>query len=848
MPFSESAHTLPAEELISGLASNPESGLSSEVAEEALVRNGPNSLEHTEGRPWWSFLLSQFKSPMVGLLSLAALVSLFMREFLDAGAILVVILLNALIGFLTEFRAEKAMEALRSMTSPNARVLRDGKPTVIPAEKVVPGDILLLEAGDLVPADSRLLAARNLALDESSLTGESMPVEKNTEPLPEATPLADRLNCVFSGTAVVRGNGNALVFATGLNSELGRISSLLGSVRKKATPLEERLEKFSRFLILLVGGIAGLVFSIGVLQGRGVFKMFETGIALAVAAVPEGLPFVATMTLAIGVHRMARQNALVRNLSSVETLGSTTVICTDKTGTLTLNDMTVRLVLPVISSLEGILFRTAVLCNNASIDGPAPIGDPMEVALLRVAAERGIDPEITRRSFPRSAEIPFDSRTMMMETRHGSSIALKGAPEKLISSLGTIWTEEGARPFSESERHFWMEEVARIAKEGMRSLAFAWGEEMGEPAFAGLMGIIDPPRPEVKAAVQACHEAGIHVVMVTGDHLDTARSIAREVGILSKRFPESLDGKALEMMDDNALSSRSSGVSVIARVAPEHKLKLVQAFQEAGETVAMTGDGVNDAVALKQADVGIAMGIQGTEVSKESSDIILQDDRFSTIVKAISEGRRIFGNIRKSILFLLCCNLSEVFTVLFALLFRLPAILLPLQILWINLITDVLPALSLALDPAEPGSMRRPPMPRSEDILTGRHHWLIFSYGSIMTLGVFAVTLAALKLHPDNLENATAMGFHAMVFSQLLFVFNVREHSLIRKPAQLVANPWLIAAVLFSMTVQVFITRVPVLQKVLSIAPLLPSEWAIVLAGAFLPTAVAQAHKVLLGR
>jgi Ca2+-transporting ATPase len=576
--------------------------------------------------------------------------------------------------------------------------------------------------------------------------------------------------------------------------------------------------------------------------------MFETGIALAVAAVPEGLPFVATMTLAIGVHRMARQNALVRNLSSVETLGSTTVICTDKTGTLTLNDMTVRLVLPVLPSLEELLLKTAVLCNNASLEDSAPGGDPMEVALLRIAREKGVEPEDTRRNFPRTAETPFDSRTMTMETRHDAAIALKGAPERVLSSIQSIWSANGPRPFSAGERDYWMDETEKIAKEGMRSLAFAWGDENGEPAFIGLMGIIDPPRPEVKDAVQACHEAGIHVVMVTGDHPETARSIAREVGILSERFPGSLDGKALEAMDGNALACRSSGIAVIARVAPEHKLKLVQAFQASGETVAMTGDGVNDAVALKQADVGIAMGIQGTEVSKESSDIILQDDRFFTIVKAISEGRRIFGNIRKSILFLLCCNLSEVFTVLFALLFRLPAILLPLQILWINLITDVLPALSLALDPPEPGSMRRPPMPRSEDILTARHHRLIFSYGSIMTIGVFATTLAALHTHPGNLANATAMGFHTMVFSQLLFVFNVRDHSLLRKPAQLVANPWLIAAVLFSMGIQVLITTIPVFQKVLSITPLSPSEWGIVLAGALLPTVVAQAHKVLLGR
>ncbi len=848
MLFPEKPHALSTEENLFAFSSDPLEGLLSEEAKARLERFGPNSLEREEARPWWSFLLSQFRSPMVALLSTAALVSLLMREFLDAGAILVVILLNAVIGFLTEFRAEKAMEALRSMTAPNARVIRDGKPVLVPAETVVPGDILLVEAGDLVSADSRLLEARNLALDEASLTGESMPVEKDSPPLPEEIALADRVNCIFSGTAVVRGNGKALVFATGLESELGRISKLLGSVRKKATPLEEKLEKFSHFLIILVGGVAGLVFLVGVLQGRGILKMFETGIALAVAAVPEGLPFVATMTLAIGVHRMARQKALVRNLSAVETLGSTTVICTDKTGTLTLNDMSVRLVVPSAPAGEELLYRTAILCNNASIDGHKPIGDPMEIALLHAALESGSDLEKTRSRFPRTGEIPFDSRTMTMETRHGSSIALKGAPEKLLSGLDTIWTEDGPTEFSTERRIEWMEKVKEIAGEGMRSLAFAWAEEGTPLSFVGLMGIIDPPRPDVKEAVQACHEAGIHVVMVTGDHLDTARSIAKEVGIHSERFPQSMDGKTFEEMDITTLATKAAGISVIARVAPEHKLKLVQGFQAAGEVVAMTGDGVNDAVALKQADVGIAMGIQGTEVSKESSDIILQDDRFSTIVKAISEGRRIFGNIRKSILFLLCCNLSEVFTVLFALLFKLPSILLPLQILWINLITDVLPALSLALDPPEPGLMRRPPLSRNENILTSRHLRLIFSYGSLMTLGVFAVYLTALHTHPGDLSHATAMGFHAMVFSQLFFVFNVRDHSLLQRPGLFLANPSLVAGVLFSMGVQLMITRIPLFQRVLSIMPLGFLDWGIVLAGAVLPTVVAQFHKALLGR
>lgn len=840
-------HSKDAREVLLAFETDPSTGLSLSAASEALARFGTNSLRKPETPPWWSFIVSQFNNPMVWVLSLAAVISLFMEERLDAAAIVVVIFLNTLIGFVTEFRAERAIEALRSMTAPSARVQREGRPMLVPAENVVPGDILLLEAGDIVSADARLYEARNLAVNESSLTGESMPVEKVTEPLPENVTLADRTNCVYSGTAVVRGNARAVVFATGLNSEIGKISSLLEEVGSKSTPLEEKLGRLSRGILYLVGTIATFVFVVGSLQGRGILNMLETGIALAVAAVPEGLPFVATMTLAIGVHRMAKQNALVRNLSSVETLGSTTVICTDKTGTLTMNDMSVRSVLPVSPESEALLYKVAVLCNNASLEKGEEVGDPMEIALLRAANERGADPAAIRQEFPRTGEIPFDSRTMTMTTYHRGCRAKKGAPEKILLELDYLWSESGPRPISGSERERWSDEISRIARGGMRSLAFAWGEEGTELAFVGLMGIIDPPRPEVANSVRACHEAGIHVVMVTGDHLGTARAIAEEVGILSERSPDSMDGKTFETLAPESLARRIGKVSVIARVSPEHKLTLVQTLQEAGHTVAMTGDGVNDAVALKQADVGIAMGIQGTEVSKESSDVILQDDRFYTIVKAIVEGRRIFGNIRKSVVYLLSCNLSEVLVVLLGLLLRLPAVLLPLQILWINLVTDVLPALSLALDPAEPDSMHRPPLPRSEGILTRAIYRQILCYGSLMALGTLAVAFAALARHPGDTECATATAFHTIVFAQLLFVFNVRDHSLFHDFGQIFRNPWLVSGVLLSSALQVLITTIPVFQQVLSIAPLSITDWAIVLAGATLPSLFGQGCKILAG-
>lgn len=844
----ENPHSLSMEEIADVLETSLDRGLSSEQVEMLREIHGKNVLQEIESDPWWRIFLRQFNTSMIYLLSFAAAISFFMGEDLDGGAIIVVILINGIIGFLTEFRAEKALEALRSMTSPQSRVIRDGEIRLVKSEDLVPGDLILLEPGDIIPADARITRLHNLMINEAPLTGESMPVEKKQGVIKEETLLPDRNNCVFAGTSVVKGTARAIVFAIAMKTQFGKIGEMLQTIPDQATPLEQRLSRFSQFLIYVTMGIALAVIGLGIFQGRDLVTMIETGIALAVAAVPEGLPFVATMTLAIGVHRMAGLNALVRNLSSVETLGSTTVICTDKTGTLTKNEMTIRTLELPDGEDDTLLLKIGVLCNDASISEEGEfIGDPMEVALLKYAREKGFSVQDIRSRNTRIHEEPFDSETKRMVTWHEEGVALKGAPERVIRETSSIITDAGPQSFSDEEKKTWLAKVVEMASKGMRTLAFAWGDDLDSMIFAGIAGVDDPPRPEVGYSVQKCHDAGMHVVMITGDHLVTAEAIAEEIGILHDGHNESLSGLQLENMSEEDLAAEARKVAVIARVAPEDKLKIVRGLQKAGEVVAMTGDGVNDAVALRQADVGVSMGIQGTEVSKEASDIILQDDRFSTIVDAISEGRRIFDNIRKAILFLLCCNLSEVLTVFMSILFRLPSILLPLQILWINLATDVIPALSLALDPGEPDLMHRPPKNRDEDVITKRNKYQILFYGVLMTMGVFSVYFWSLWAHSNDIARATEMGFHTLVISQLLFVVNVRKGSILRNPGQIWSNPWLLLGVLISMILQVSITYIPLFQEVLEIVPLSIEEWLMILAGALVPTTIAQLRKVISG-
>jgi len=761
------AHCMNSEDLLRSLGTGSEHGLAEKDI--TMLQNiyGKNILREIKSDPCWKLLLNQFKTAMIYLLAFASLISLLMGEKLDTSAILVVIFLNAFVAFLTEFRAERSLQALKSMTSPESKVIWSGKTLIVKSEDLVPGDIILLEAGDIVPADARILIFKNLMVNEASLTGESLPVVKTDQILEENTPFSDRHNCFYSGTCVVRGRAKCVIFATGMDTEFGKIGEMLQTVSSRMTPLEERLARFSHFMIFATVTIAILVILLGFLQGRGFLKMLETGIALALAAVPEGLPFVATMALAFEVHKMAGVNALVRNLSSVETLGSTTIICTDKTGTLTVNRMQIRAIETSCEEAMEKLMRVSVLCNYASLKEDNGTGDPIETALLRYAVEHQVSYEKVRREFPRINEEPFDSETRRMITWHTSGVAMKGAPEEIISQCIGTMEKDHLRKSDETIRAEWLGKVQKLASRGMRTLAFAWGNNLESMYFSGLAGFDDLPRKEVTSSVELCHKAGIHAVMVTGDHLFIAETIARETGIMDNSHRSAVSGEELNNMYESDIADIAGQIAVFARVDPEHKLKIVRGLQEAGEVVAMTGNGVNDAVALHHANVGVAMGIQGSEVSKEASDIILQDDIRGTIVQAVKEGRRIFDNIRKAVLFLLSCNLSEILTFFISILFRLPSVLLPLQILWINLATDVIPALAISLDPAEVDIMKRPPKKKSEDIITFQHKFQIVLYSILMAHGVLGFYLWTLFFHSGACSLANEMGFRTLVFSQL---------------------------------------------------------------------------------
>ncbi|MCS7234343.1 MAG: calcium-translocating P-type ATPase, PMCA-type, partial [Synergistetes bacterium] len=822
-------YKLPIEEVFSLLESDMNSGLSEEEAQRRLSILGPNKLKEEKRKGPFKIFLSQFKNPMSYLLGVAALISFAVKEVLDALAILVVLLVNATIGLFMEYKAERALEKLKKMVSINALVLRDGALKKIHAEGLVPGDVVVLEAGDIVPADIRIFKAEDLEVDESVLTGESTPVSKVSHKLDEDLPIYDRVNLLFAGTHVVRGRGWGVVYATGMDTEFGKISKALQSVESPKTPMEKRLEVFSSFMLKLVILVGVVVFLLGLIKGYSILNMLETSIALAVAAVPEGLPVVVTITLAIGVHKMAKKNALVRNLASVETLGSSTVICTDKTGTLTQNKMKVAFEFFKDDLLKQKALKVAVLCNNAFKSKEGYIGDPMEVALLEWAEENGIDILKLRERFPRVKEIPFDSKLMKMTTIHEGFLAVKGAPERLLSDCKYTYDDKQVTDLTEDFKRRVVSTVEDVASKAMRTLAFAIGESEDKLIFLGFVGIKDPLRPEAKEAVKKCKEAGIDVIMLTGDHLLTAATIAKEAGIVESENPHPLSSSKIESLPDDALYEAIMQARVGARILPEHKLRVVEVLQNKGHVVAMTGDGVNDIIALKKADIGIAMGIAGTEVTKEASDIILQDDRFATIVDAVEAGRVIFDNIRKVIYYLLSCNISEIFTVLLGVLWEKGLLLAPLQILWINLVTDVLPALGISFDPPEENVMKRPPRSLKESFLTKKHYFNISSYGALFAIFSIGLAVSSLNIKSINIDIARSYMFHCLVFCQILHSFNLREKRFIRNLKELFINKTLVIGVAISFFLQISATYIPLLQKVLQINPLSLSEWLMIL-------------------
>ncbi|ARA92556.1 ATPase [Rhodothermaceae bacterium RA] len=865
----------PWEELAAELDVRPEQGLSDEEAAARLRRYGPNRLRAHPRRSAWHILMDQFKSLIVALLATAALVAFLSGETLEGWAIVAVLLINAAIGFATELRAVRSMEALFAFDRLTARVRRGGHVKTLPAEQLVPGDVVLLEGGDLVTADLRLVEASKLQTDESALTGESIPVGKRPEPVAEDAPLAERTSMLYKGTAVTRGSGLALVVATGMATELGRISALVAEAEDEATPLEVRLQRLGRRLIWVTLGIAAAVVVSGTLTGKALLLMVETGLALAVAAIPEGLPIVATIALARGLRQMARRNALINRLASVETLGATGVICTDKTGTLTENRMTVtRLALargevsleadapPEPDPLLRAALEVAVLCNNASLPDSAdghPSGDPLEVALLEAGARFGLTHSALTAEAPEIREEAFDPDVKMMATFHrqpdGVRVAVKGAPEPVIAASTHVLTGDGPRPLDEATRRAWLARNQALAADGLRVIAVATrtvDDVRAAPYEAltllGLIGMEDPPRRDVRPAIQQCRQAGIRVVMITGDQPVTARAVARAVGLVEEEDAPVIHGADLEPLDalDEATRRRLLDARLFARVSPAQKLDLIALHQQNGQVVAMTGDGVNDAPALKKADIGIAMGQRGTQVAREAADMVLLDDAFSTIVAAIEQGRIIFGNIRRFVFYLMSCNVSEMMVVGLASLIGTTLPILPLQILFLNLVTDVFPALALGVGRGEDDVLRRPPRPASEPILT-RAHWLgILAYGVLFTVAVLGALLIAGRGLGKPPEEAITVSFLTLAFAQLWHVFNLRSAGSSLWRNEITRNPYVWGALGLCSGLLLLAAYLPGLARVLSVTPPDLADWGVILGMSLLPLVVGQMLKPLL--
>ncbi|MEX2465706.1 MAG: cation-transporting P-type ATPase [Gemmatimonadota bacterium] len=820
MNIPEHPWALPPDELAKALDVSADEGLSDPEVVERRERFGSNRLQVQERRSLLEILWNQLESLIVLLLAVAGGVSLAFGDVAEAVAIGVVLVVNTTIGFWMELRAMRSMESLRKMGQASARVRRSGSTRKVAARELVPGDVVLLAEGDVVTADLRLIDVEGLQVDESALTGESVPVDKETEPLEESAPLADRVCMAYRGTTVRRGRGTGVVANTGMKTELGAISSMVGE-EEDESPLDARLDRLGRKLVWLTLAVAGVVVAAGILAGRDLVMMIQTGIALAVAAIPEGLAIVATVALARGMRRMMERNALIRHLSAVQTLGSATIICTDKTGTLTVNEMTVRRLTGLAGDLElnrdtgdengatdptrddsplRPLFTAAVLANEADHrddedeehEESARRGDPMDLALLEMGRKLGLSASDLRAGHPHVRTVSFDAETKMMgtvqEADEGYRLTIKGAPEAVLEASEEAHGAEGARvEIDDRFKKEWLERSEELAAEGLRVLAVAdrtLDDPDAEPyehlRFLGLIGFYDPPREDVGPAIQRCQDAGIRVIMATGDHAATAHQIAKEVGLRRKDHDELrvAEGRDLPSSDGSTSvdTDEMAEVDVFARVDPEEKLRLIDLHQSRGEILAMTGDGVNDAPALRKADIGVAMGERGTDVAREASDMVLLDDAFSTIVTAVELGRTIFRNMRKFVIYLLSGNVGEILAVGGAAAAGLPLPLLPLQILYLNLVNDVFPALALGIGPGDPKVMERPPRDPSEGIVESRHWWAIVGYGTMIAVVVMTMFLVGLRLLDLTEAEAVTVSFLGLSTGRLLHAFNMRDH------------------------------------------------------------------------
>lgn len=843
-------YALTAEATAEALNSSLEAGLTAGEAAKYLEKFGPNQLKERKGRGPLGIFLEQFYGLIVWILIGAALVSGFLREWIDASAIIIIVGLNAVLGFIQEYRAERAMAALKKLASPTSKVIREGKRELVLSSKLVPGDVVELEAGDNVPADGRLsYVTPNFTVQEASLTGESVPIVKTIHPLEEKEiPLGDRANMVYLGTSVLTGKARGIVVETGMRTELGRIAHLIQAVEKETTPLQKKLEQFGKWIVYLCFVLVAAVFLLELWRGGEMLNVFITSVSLAVAAIPEGLPAVVTIALALGVQRMVRRHALIRKLPSVETLGAATVICSDKTGTLTKNEMTVKKAYAgeVVFEVTGAGYSPAgeftlngskieisdyptlkqsllcgVLCNGAQLIGSQIMGDPTEGAILTAAAKAGLRKEELEKEYPFVEEIPFDPdrKKMTIVRGHGGKYVafVKGAPDILLRDCAGV------------DKDRILKVNAELAGEALRVLAMAYRVMDEAPAeydagliekdltFLGLVGMIDPPREEVKSAIRECNTAGIKTVMITGDHKDTAEAIAKELGI----------------------------TSVYARVSSEDKLKIVRALKEKGEIVAMTGDGVNDAPAVKEANIGVAMGITGTDVTKEVSDMIVTDDNFASIVAAVEEGRGIYDNIRKFIHYLLSCNIGEILVMFSAALLGMPIPLLPVQILWVNLVTDGLPALALGVDPADPGVMKRPPRLPEVKVVTAERVFLMLGQGGIIAFCSLLAFAYVFFIEKGNVAHSRTAAFIVLCCSQLFHAFNCRSQSRSLFKMGLFTNLRLIMAVGLSFLLTMAVVYIPFLRIIFKTDPLSVYHWVLAIMLSTLPFWAMEAVKTI---
>jgi P-type Ca2+ transporter type 2C len=886
----EKPYMLTTEETVKRANTDQTTGLRSEEAKKRLSEFGKNVIESGEGVSAFKILVHNLNNVIVYLLFFASIVSFFMGDTVEGVAIIIAILIAVLTGFVSEYKAQKSVESLQKMIKTVTKVKRDGSISEIDSENLAMGDLLFIETGDLITADARIVSSKNFATIESALTGESEAVDKDHDFIGEEdTPIGDRLNMVYMGTAATRGNAYAVITATGMDTEIGNISKLIDKKERTATPLEKQLDRMGKTLILFSAAVALVVIVFGILTGREIYEMIHIGVILAVAAVPEALPAVSTITLALGMRTMASHNALVKSLPAVETLGSTTVICTDKTGTLTRSEMTVKSIYMTDGTLykvegtgyipEGGFFEkriddedqpidpnengalssliiAGVLSSNASIkkedDAYKVMGDPTEGGIIVLGKKASIDRnKLEEEGYRRIGEIPFDSSVKYMATAYqlpqdNKIIYLKGAPD-VLADMATL---------DENQRQKLVETNERFAAEGMRVLAVGVSKDYGGDGseasinevigkgieMLGLVGIIDPPREDVKQAIRETQEAGIRVIMITGDHPRTAKTIAEQVGIDSTG--QVITGREMDKMSDEELAEKIIHTSIFARVSSENKIHIVNALNIDNEVTAMTGDGVNDAPALKAADIGVAMGIRGTEVARDASDMILLDDRYSTIEDAVREGRVIFDNIEKFVYFLFSCNVIEILVVFLTIILGMPLPVLALQILWLNLVVDVFPAISLAWEPGEPDIMKRKPRDPQESIINRPFLMKILGNGFIIGLGSFAVFSLALFQGFDVIT-ARTMAFTTMAFGQFMHVFNVRQKDTFGLNRSVLKNRYLLGALLISGSLQLAAVYLPVLNKVIGTVPITAGHWVYIITGSVLPTLAIQGFRII---